>query len=113
MTIYRSNGVLWAGTGCYIGKLDDFVVRVKQTHGKNEHARRYMAAVKFAREALRGGENKGGTGGTPEQVSEKPKVPECVRELIQNHVNPDACCPCIKCCDTREAIKKVVEYYAK
>jgi len=52
-------------------------------------------------------------GGTPEQVSEKPKVPECVRELIQNHVNHDACCPCIKCCDTREAIKKVVEYYAK
>jgi hypothetical protein len=48
LTVYRSGGELYAGTGCYIGPIDDFKKRVVEVHKDSIHAQRYLAAVAFA-----------------------------------------------------------------
>ena len=35
--------------GCFFGTLDEFVAKVKKTHGDNEHAKVYMLAVEMAK----------------------------------------------------------------
>ena len=52
LTIYRSKNIIYAATGCFCGTLDKFADAVKKTHGDNDHARRYMAAIAFGRDAL-------------------------------------------------------------
>jgi hypothetical protein len=48
LTVYRSEGELYAGTGCYIGPIEDFKKRVVEVHKDSIHAQRYLAAVAFA-----------------------------------------------------------------
>ena len=37
-------------TGCFHGSLEEFAEAIAKTHGDNEHARAYFAAVRFIKE---------------------------------------------------------------
>ena len=41
-------GEIKISCGCFFGTTDEFLQKVKQTHGDNEHSVRYKAAVEFA-----------------------------------------------------------------
>ena len=45
MTWTRSDNCI--DTGCFRGTVDEFLEAVRETHGDNEHAKAYRAAVKF------------------------------------------------------------------
>lgn len=38
--------------GCFRGDIDAFAEKVRQTHGDNEHAKRYMAAIELAKVSI-------------------------------------------------------------
>ena len=46
LTIVR--GQDFVATGCFSGTKKEFLKKVKETHGDNEHAKKYKAAIKFA-----------------------------------------------------------------
>jgi hypothetical protein len=49
-TFYRRNdGVTMVVCGCFHGTIDEFVAKVSETHGDNEHAVAYRAAVQLAK----------------------------------------------------------------
>ena len=45
--------VIWVTCGCFFGTLDEFVEKVKQTHGDNEHAKVYLLAVEMAKARIK------------------------------------------------------------
>ena len=47
MTWTRSDNCI--ATGCFRGTVKEFLAAVRKTHGDNEHAKAYRAAVKFIR----------------------------------------------------------------
>ena len=47
MTWTRSDNCI--ATGCFRGTVKEFLLAVRETHGDNEHAQAYRAAVKFIR----------------------------------------------------------------
>ena len=47
MTWTRSDNCI--STGCFRGTVKEFLAAVRETHGDNEHAQAYRAAVKFIR----------------------------------------------------------------
>ena len=47
MTWTRSDNCI--ATGCFRGTVKEFLAAVRETHGDNEHAQAYRAAVKFIR----------------------------------------------------------------
>jgi hypothetical protein len=40
------------GTGCFWGTHAEFVARIETTHGDNEYAKRYLAALAFAKATI-------------------------------------------------------------
>lgn len=48
LTIYRAGGHVYCSTGCFHGTVDSFKKAVEKTHGDNEHAKNYLAAINFA-----------------------------------------------------------------
>ncbi|MBQ3199771.1 MAG: polymer-forming cytoskeletal protein [Firmicutes bacterium] len=42
--------------GCFYGDLDEFAAKVKETHGDNQHAKEYMAAIELAKVRFGGNE---------------------------------------------------------
>ena len=52
-TFFRSKKLeICVTCGCFRGNIDEFAEKVKQTHGENEHARKYMAAIEFAKTCI-------------------------------------------------------------
>lgn len=52
-TFFRSkNFEICVTCGCFRGNIDAFAEKVKKTHGDNEHAKRYMAAIEFAKACI-------------------------------------------------------------
>ena len=48
-TIYNTDKGIYVKCGCFIGTIDKFVAKVKETHKGNEHERDYLAMVEFAK----------------------------------------------------------------
>ena len=45
-TAYRQkDGTIKIACGCFSGNLDEFIAKVKETHGDNQYAREYLAIV--------------------------------------------------------------------
>lgn len=42
---YMTDGGIVLKAGCFTGAVDEFRAKLKQTHGENEHAREYAAAL--------------------------------------------------------------------
>ena len=52
-TFFRSKNLeICVTCGCFRGNIDAFAEKVKETHGDNEHAKRYMAAIEFAKACI-------------------------------------------------------------
>ena len=43
------DGKIRVSCGCFFGNLEEFAVKVKRTHGDNEHGRVYMLAIEMAK----------------------------------------------------------------
>ena len=49
-TFFRSKKLeICVACGCFRGNIEAFAEKVKETHGENEHAKRYMAAIEMAK----------------------------------------------------------------
>ena len=49
-TFFRTkNFFIGVACGCFRGNVDEFVEKVKETHGDNKHAKTYLAAAKLAK----------------------------------------------------------------
>lgn len=49
-TFFRcKDGKIYVSYGCFLGDLEEFSDKVKQTHGDNEHGRVYMLAIEMAK----------------------------------------------------------------
>ena len=49
-TFFRcKDGKIYVSCGCFLGDLEEFSDKVKQTHGDNEHGRIYMLAIEMAK----------------------------------------------------------------
>jgi uncharacterized protein YjbI with pentapeptide repeats len=48
-TIYNTDKGIYVKCGCFIGTIDEFATKVKETHKGNEHERDYLAMVEFAK----------------------------------------------------------------
>ena len=49
-TFYRTKSLgIGVVCGCFRGSIEAFAAKVKETHGDNDHAKRYMAAIEFAK----------------------------------------------------------------
>ena len=49
-TFFRSKNLeICVTCGCFRGNIQAFAEKVKETHGENEHAKRYMAAIELAK----------------------------------------------------------------
>jgi uncharacterized protein YjbI with pentapeptide repeats len=46
-TIYDTDKGIYVKCGCFFGTIDEFVIKVKETHKGNEHERDYLAMVEF------------------------------------------------------------------
>lgn len=46
------NGRIFAKVGCFIGGIDEFRAKVKETHGENVHAKAYLLAAQLAEERI-------------------------------------------------------------
>ena len=56
---YLTDKGIFVRAGCFFGTRDEFLEKVKETHGENAHAREYLAAVAFidAHAAIWGNKN--------------------------------------------------------
>ena len=52
-TCYKTNKGIFVQCGCFRGTLDEFVVKVKQTHKGNTYERDYLALVEFVKVKFR------------------------------------------------------------
>lgn len=52
IVIVLKDKTLQVHAGCWTGTVDDFVKRVKEAHGDNEHAKEYMEALDLAKRKL-------------------------------------------------------------
>ena len=48
-TIFHTDKGIFVRCGCFSGTLDEFVEKVKETHGDNKHAKNYLALVEFVK----------------------------------------------------------------
>ena len=48
-TCYKTDKGIFVQCGCFKGSLDEFVIRVKETHKGNTHERDYLAMVEFVK----------------------------------------------------------------
>ena len=48
-TIFHTDKGIFVRCGCFRGTLDEFAIKVKDTHGDNKHARDYLALVEFVK----------------------------------------------------------------
>ncbi len=51
-----ADGSIGVKCGCFYGNLDDFAKKVQATHGDNDHAKVYRAAIEIAKMRIRVGE---------------------------------------------------------
>lgn len=51
------DGKIRVSCGCFFGDLEEFAVKVKQTHGDNEHGRVYMLAIEMAKARIGDGDS--------------------------------------------------------
>ena len=51
--VLKKDEGLQVHTGCFHGPVDTFLDKVTTTHGDNDYAREYRAAIAFAREVLK------------------------------------------------------------
>lgn len=51
-----ADGSIGVKCGCFCGNLDDFAKKVQATHGDNDHAKIYKAAIEVAKLRIRVGE---------------------------------------------------------
>lgn len=51
-----ADGSICVKCGCFYGNLDDFAKKVQATHGDNDHAKIYKAAIEVAKLRIRVGE---------------------------------------------------------
>lgn len=50
------DNVIKVRCGCFFGTIDEFLAKVKETHGDSKHAKVYRAAVEVARAQIELGE---------------------------------------------------------
>ena len=48
LIIFHTNKGLYAKAGCFFGTSEEFLAKVQEHHGDNEHGRNYRAAIEFA-----------------------------------------------------------------
>ena len=49
-TFFRTKNLfIGVACGCFRGNVDEFVEKVKKTHGDNKHAKTYLAAAELAK----------------------------------------------------------------
>lgn len=48
-TFYRTASDIWVRCGCFNGSINDFAKKVRETHGDNQNARVYLAAIELAK----------------------------------------------------------------
>ena len=53
MLVFNTDDGLRVSTGCFYGSADDFLVRVMETHGTNQHATNYRNALELAASMLK------------------------------------------------------------
>ena len=52
-TFFRSKNLeIGVSCGCFRGNIEAFAEKVKETHGENEYAKRYMAAIELAKACI-------------------------------------------------------------
>lgn len=57
-TFYKTNSDgIYVVCGCFNGNIDQFIDRVKNTHGSNRHAQAYLAATELAKIQIGGGQD--------------------------------------------------------
>ena len=62
-TFYRDkNKEITVKCGCFLGKIDEFLEKVQQTHGSSRHAAAYRAAAELAKTQIDVGRDKGKKG---------------------------------------------------
>ena len=53
LTGYIKEGKLVISTGCFLGTEDEFIEKLKITHGDNEHSVKYKSAIEFMNKILK------------------------------------------------------------
>ena len=49
-TFFHTDKGIFVQCGCFSGTIDEFVLKVKETHSDNKHAKNYLAIVEFVRQ---------------------------------------------------------------
>ena len=49
-TFFHTDKGIFVQCGCFRGTLEEFTVKVKETHNDNEHARNYLAIAEFVKQ---------------------------------------------------------------
>ena len=49
-TFFHTDKGIFVCCGCFRGTIDEFVLKVKETHGDNEHAKNYLAIAEFVKQ---------------------------------------------------------------
>ena len=49
-TFFHTDKGIFVRCGCFNGTIDEFVIKVKETHGGNEHAKNYLAIAEFVKQ---------------------------------------------------------------
>ncbi len=55
--IFLTNNGLYVRCGCFIGTIDEFAEKVKETHGNSQYAKEYLMMIELAKLRLEGREN--------------------------------------------------------
>ena len=48
-TVYNTDKGIYVKCGCFLGTIEEFATKVKETHGGTEHERDYLTMVEFAK----------------------------------------------------------------
>ena len=50
ITFFHTDKGIFVRCGCFRGTIDEFVIKVKETHGESKHAKNYLAIAEFVKQ---------------------------------------------------------------
>ena len=50
ITFFHTDKGIFVRCGCFNGTIDEFVIKVKETHGESKHAKNYLARAEFVKQ---------------------------------------------------------------
>ena len=50
ITFFHTDKGIFVRCGCFNGTIDEFVIKVKETHGESKHAKNYLAIAEFVKQ---------------------------------------------------------------